>query len=129
MKLNSDCIRDVLIAVESLEPGSIYTISSLRTALPQYSSAVLNYHCLQLLDAGYIVANTVSVSNSALPQICAILDLTFDGHQFLADVRSDDIWAKTKSVSKKIGSESLHVLAEISANVITSLLAQQFRQP
>ncbi len=129
MKLNSDCIRDILIAIESLEPGSIYTISSLHAALPQYSSIVLNYHCLQLLDAGYISANTIHVSNSALPQICTILDLTFAGHQFLANVRSDDIWAKTKSLSKKIGSESLHVLAEISSNVITSLLTQQFRQP
>jgi hypothetical protein len=129
MKLNSDCIRDILIAVESLKPGNVYTIPSLHSALPQYSSSVLNYHCLQLLDAGCISANAINISNSALPQICVILDLTFAGHQFLANIRSDDIWMKTKSISKKIGSESLHVLAEISVNVITALLNQQFHQP
>ncbi len=129
MKLNSDRIRDILIAVESLEPGEIYTISSLRAALPQYSCAVLNYRCLQLLNAGYISANTISVSNSTLPQICTILDLTFGGHQFLANIRSDDVWSKTKTISKKLGVESVHAIVEIAANVVTALLAQQFHQP
>lgn len=126
MKLNPDCIRDILIVVESMEYGTAYTLPRLSDQLPNYSTEELNYHCLKLMEAGFIEADSIDVPKSYLPQISRVYDLTFAGHQFLANVRSDNIWNGVKSVGLKIGSVSLEALTQIASNVITELVKAQF---
>ena len=48
------------------------------------------------------------------------------GNQFLANIREDTIWSKTKTVAAKIGSKSLDTLIQISSNVITALIKAEF---
>lgn len=122
MKLNSDCIRDILITIESIEYGSSYTVKKLQEILPSYSYEELQYHCLQLLDADLIKVISIPVRGCNTPQISNIIDLTFSGHQFLADIRSDTTWNKTKEIAKSIGSESLHALKDIAISVVTSAI-------
>ena len=122
MKLNMDCIRDILIAVESMNYGDVYTVSKLHDNLPSYSENELNYHCLQLIQAGFLNAKPVNVINSTTPQVGRIRDLTFSGHQFLADIRSDTTWNKTKDIAKSVGVESLHAIKDIAVWVVTSMV-------
>ena len=56
------------------------------------------------------------------PRIWRIFDLTYSGHQFLADIRSDTIWNKTKDTAKTVGTESLHALKDIAVNLVTSTI-------
>lgn len=125
MKLNPDCIRDILISVESMEYNSVYTLAKLQTELPNYPEDILNYHCLQMIDAGLLNAKAINVMGEISPQIWRIFDLTYQGHQFLADIRSDTSWNKTKSIAKTVGSESLHALKEIAVSVVTSTIQKQ----
>lgn len=53
-------------------------------------------------------------------------DLAPAGHQFLANVRQDNIWNNTKTIAGKVGSKSLDALIQISSNVITELIKAQF---
>ena len=78
------------------------------------------------MEAGFIEADSIDVPKSYLPQISRVYDLTFAGHQFLANVRSDNIWNGVKSVGLKIGSVSLEALTQIASNVITELVKAQF---
>ena len=126
MKLNPDCIRDILITVESAEYGTAYTLPRLSDKLLHYSTDELNYHCLKLMEAGFIKGDSVDVAKSYIPEISRIYDLTFSGHQFLANVRSDNIWNGVKSVGLKIGSVSLEALTQIASNVVTELIKSQF---
>ncbi len=119
LKINTDCIRNILITVESMDYGEEWIIDDLMNQLPSYSEAELQYHCLQLIDAGFLNASTIQSLNSPL-QILRIKDLTYSGHQFLADIRSDTTWNKTKEIAKSIGSESLHALKDIAISVVTS---------
>lgn len=122
MKLNPDCIRDILISVEEMDYGSMYTISKLHEKLPIYSEDELQYHCIQLLDGGFLNAKTINVIGYTGPQIWRIFDLTYQGHQFLADIRSDTAWNRTKEIAKNIGSESIHALTDIAVGVVTSAI-------
>ena len=122
MKLNPDCIRDILVATESMEYNSAYTLSKLHEKLPDYSEDELNYHCLQLIDAGFLNAKSINVMGCVTPQLWRIFDLTYSGHQFLADIRSDTTWNKTKEIAKSVGSESLHALKDIAVGVVTSAI-------
>lgn len=126
MKLNPDCIRDILITVESMEYNTAYTLTNLCSQLPSYSEEELNYHCLQLIDAGLLNAKAISVMGQISPQLFRIFDLTYSGHQFLADVRSDTTWNKTKNIAKNVGSESLHALKDIAVGVVTAAIQNQF---
>lgn len=122
MKLNPDCIRNILMTIELMDYGTIYTLSKLSETLTDYPEEELNYHCLQLIDAGLLKAKAINTMGSVTPQIWRIFDLTYSGHQFLADVRSDTTWEKTKDIAKSVGSESLCALKEIAIGIVTSAI-------
>ena len=122
MKLNHDCIRDILVTIEGMEYNSAYTIDKLHEKLPAYTVEELNYHCLQMIDADLLNAKSMNVVGRITPQVWRIFDLTYSGHQFLADIRSDNVWDKTKDVAKNVGSESLHALKDIAVNLVTSTI-------
>ncbi len=126
MKLNPDCIRDILITVEEIEYNSTYTIQQFHDQLPKYSIEELNYHCLHLINAGLIQGDILSVVRSVMPEVGRIYDMTYAGHQFLANIRSDNIWKGTKAIASKIGSSSLDAITQIASNVITELIKAQF---
>lgn len=126
MKLNPDCIRDILSSIESMEYNSVMTISKLHLELPNYSEEELNYHCLQMIDADLIKAKAINSIGSVLPEVWRVFDLTYYGHEFLADIRSENIWNKTKSVAHVIGAESIAALKNIAAEVVTSLIKSHF---
>lgn len=121
MKFNPDCVRDILIHIESFEYGSSHTIDQMCSELPRYSYEELDYHCLHLYDAGFIKATTVNIRGGYLPQVSRVFDLTYQGHQFLDEIRSDNVWNKTKETAKSIGSFSVNTLSTIATGVITSL--------
>lgn len=125
MRLNTDCIRDILITVESMEYGEEWRINTLADKLPNYSMDELQYHCIQLVNAQLLDAAIANVLNSP-PLIVRIKDLTYSGHQFLADIRSDTTWNKTKDIAKMVGSESLHALKDIAVGVVTTAIQNQF---
>lgn len=52
------------------------------------------------------------------PQVSRIFNLAYQGHQFLAGIRSGTTWNKTKESAKNIGSESIHVLKGIATSAI-----------
>ena len=117
MKLNPDCIRDILVAVEEMEYNSTYTISKLHDKLPAYTVEELNYHCLQMIDANLLNAKAMNTLGCTTLQIWRIFDLTYS-----ADIRSDTIWNKTKDTAKTVGTESLHALKDIAVNLVTSTI-------
>ena len=123
MKLNPDCMRDVLIIMENagyleeLSPSTVYE------ALPDYSEDEINYSIIKLKEAGFIDA-IIKEYNSGLA-ILRLDDITYVGHQFLADVRSDNIWNDVKEVSMKVGSNSISAISQIATGIISAIIKAQ----
>lgn len=123
MKLNPDCMRDVLIVMESagyleeLSPSAVYE------SLPDYSEDEINYSIIKLKEAGFIDA-IIKEYNSGVA-ILRLDDITYIGHQFLANVRSDNIWNDVKQVSKKVGSNSISAISQIATGVISAIIKAQ----
>lgn len=123
MKLNPDCMRDVLIVMESagyleeLSPSAVYE------SLPAYSEDEINYSIIKLKEAGFIDA-IIKEYNSGVA-ILRLDDITYIGHQFLANVRSDNIWNDVKQVSKKVGSNSISAISQIATGVISAIIKAQ----
>ena len=122
MRLNPDCVRDILLAVESNEFGQHMTFDQLCDKLTNYSREDIHYCCLKLSEAGLLEIISRSTLRQSMPSIKTIKDLTFEGHEFLEDIKSDNTWNKTKAVAKNIGTFSIHALKEISVSVISELI-------
>lgn len=132
MKLNPDSIRAILIYIEEnqhmrspsvltpLNSASIVTGILKSDDLSCGSEQELRYGIKQLSDNGMIY--TKQISPTAAPLSFIVIDISPKGHEFLADIQSEDIWNKTKDKAKVIGSFSIHALTSIASNVVTSLI-------
>lgn len=126
MKLDPDCVRAVLMAVESLDYGEHTNPDKLHDLLPEYSVEQLEYTCLMLGDGGYLELITVDLPMQYTPGVKAVTSLTYVGHEFIANIRKDTVWNGVKNIAIKIGTTSLSGLSQIAANVVTELIKAQF---
>lgn len=120
MKLNPDCIRDILLLVEettSLDYSLDITLEELPESLYHYSPEEVAYHVKQCE-----LSNLLIVRSWYLDGDCSISYLTPEGHRFLSDIRKDTNWNKTIEIAKNIGSDSIDVLKQISTGVISALI-------
>ena len=123
MKLNPDCIRDILIYVEentSYKRACCIEPSSCSKSFPDYSPEELLYHVDQCDMSGYFSKTSHDLSNNV-----TIAGLSPLGHQFIDNVRSETVWNDVKQVSATVGSKSLSALSQIASGVITSLIEHQ----
>ena len=122
LKLNKDCVRSILLAVEDKELGMQLTLDQLKEQLPDYSLDDVHYCCLMLKEAELLDILTYNTLGSTIPQICRINELTYYGHEFLDDIRPDSTWNKVKDVASKTGASSLRALKEIAISTVTSII-------
>lgn len=125
MKLNPDCVRDILLTVEELitdvNSRVLFSAENAQSGrLSAYTHDEIAYHLRQCDMAHYIVG----LRHESGARM-SVQDLTPQGHQFLADIRSDTLWNHTKSVAAKVGSFSLDALSKIAAGVVTELIKRQ----
>ena len=119
MKLNPDCVRSILLAVEALSINEYYTVKELCEKIPQHSVDDIRYNVVKLHEAGYLIAD-VWGDLPPVPGVYGVYDITFSGHEFLNSIRSDTNWAKIKSVAKKVGAVSLKTIGQIAQTVIAT---------
>ena len=125
MKLNPDCVRDILLSTEDntgyneylVYPGELDKCPLLQ----KYIDDEIKYHIFQCVKSGLLEARRQDLAGNI-----EIQDLTPKGHEFLANIRSDNVWNKTKNVALKMGSFSVSTLTNIATGVITELIKQQF---
>ena len=121
MKLNPDCVRDLLLYVEAQPPGAEITLSvALPAPLSRYSFPEIEYHAKQCDLSGYLIGCRPNI----LGEI-KVVGLSPSGHQFLENVRPDTVWEKTKSTAAKVGSFSLDFLSKVAASVTAELIKRQ----
>lgn len=124
MKLNPDCIRDILLTIEaktSLNSSIRFDPERIPESVSQYSSEEVLYHVKQCELSGFFGGETFWFLNGG----CMVQYLSPNGHQFLADIRSDNNWNKTKDIAKTVGSESISAIKDIASGVIAALIQKQ----
>lgn len=122
LKLNEDCVRAVLLDVEEkYKFGDFLNLKDFEEGnSSMFSEEEIEYTIIRLEEAGFIIA-TIQWINGA-PWHISVSSLTWQGHEFLDNVRDTKIWRETKEVASKAGSVSLSMLATIASSVITKSL-------
>lgn len=129
MRLNPDCVRDVLLAIESAEFGEHISPATLHCSLSQYTEDEIEYTCLILSDGNFLQVMTIQLPGQEMPGIKSIIRLTFQGHELIAKIRDPERWPKLKKAVSAVRDYSLSALEAI-ANGATSagINALFFRQ-
>lgn len=126
MKLNPDCIRDVLLyleenlIIENDNEFSQINLYQLQSALNQYDKDDIFYTVYNLVQIRYIEGDFQHITNKKL-FYCKIENITYNGHQFLNTIRPKSIWDATKLKAKQIGGMSIQSLSMISMAIMQGL--------
>lgn len=141
MKLNLDCIRDIMLCIEDntdLRQCCCFIDTSLNEAmefadeiehpkdyqlklLKKYSNNELIYHVHYCIKA-----DLITVSDQSDVYMLIIEDLTPKGHDFLAHIRPKTAWEKFIEIAEPLGALSVPDLTKIAANVVAAGIKDHF---
>lgn len=125
MKLDLNCIRDLLMDIEDIVDIDTYADISEESynelaRCHKYDYNTLAYHLRQCNLCGYFLNCTQDLSNGFI-----IVDLTPKAHELLANIRDNNVWKKVLEVVKGVASFSLSLLSPVAESVIKQKLGLQ----
>ena len=128
MKLNYDCIRDVLLFLEEnlnvdeklrFSEISVDNIMENKLISERYSIAEVAYTIHNLYQCDFINVIECDADNELDYVVC---DVTYLGHEFLAAIHDDNIWNKIKTRLLSINITSIPAIIGCANNLLTALL-------
>lgn len=81
-------------------------------AVEDNAAASLDYHLNLLVDTGYIEADQNAGGLWINPK------MTWDGHEFLDNIRDPDVWDLAKRGAAKAGGGGLEILSQLAKGLI-----------
>ena len=140
MRLNLDCVRDILICVEEnadyrrgIEFYDSYSpdadIPELNGGIPKYNLPLFEkygdkttlYHVRYCLKG-----NLLEFDDRSIEPYIGISDLTPNGHAMLNDIRDQKVFERAKSVALSIGLASLPSIQQIISRLANDLIHSHF---
>lgn len=129
MKLNPDCTRDVLTAIEDvvdLQTRFQYSAGdNAPEILKKYSPAEIAYHINQCRACGFLDGCEIFNQGAMI----LVDDLTPEGHEFLANTRKIAVWEQAKEICADAGSDSLKNLASVAGQLILKSISSKLFIP
>lgn len=129
MRLDYDCVRDLLMTLEELlgyGENLGYKYIQLRKlveveSMHPYSLDAIAYTTQRLIEAGYLNARALEADGGIMDILYS--SMTFTGHQYLDSIRSNKVWTATKDTILKSGASlTLNVITAVAQKVSLSFL-------
>lgn len=126
MKMNLDCMRDVLEYLQDMPLNDCKNVNELCNELTDYEHDDVQYTCLKLYEAGMISAVTFDTDNIPLPSIEYIYDITYHGHQFWAKIKDEGRWKGIKKVLPTIRDYSIDAINAVANGFASAAITAFF---
>lgn len=125
MRLNPDCIRDILLLIEQNDKDSSYSYdqSNKLKELGDYTYAEVIYHASQCSKHGFIEGFSLNDEGTCF----IVTDITPAGHAFLANIRNDSFFNKIKAICEEIGVSSLKDISQVASLSVAVLIKNHFK--
>ncbi|MGN9161248.1 DUF2513 domain-containing protein [Clostridium sulfidigenes] len=118
MRLNNDCIRDILLYIEA---NTDYEKSCINSDVLvkdlKYDKNTIFYHICMIRQARLV--DNVSFADNE-PKL--ISRLSWQGHQYLDNIRDNKVWRLLKEKTSKLSSVSLSLLIQLAPTVLQQYL-------
>lgn len=130
MKLNYDCIRDVLLYIEEncgcpQDRNEFMRYTKILNAkeLEKYTHDEKKYVLMQLISNNYIICDSKRLNiKDGILSSADISCLSWEGHTLLSSIRNDTVFNAVKNKAKKIGGASITAISSASKALITAML-------
>ena len=136
MKLNADCMRDVMLKIELLQAITVdeennvsfepLWIDDLYQTLPKHDKRDIFYALHNLDQAGYVSTNMINGDDSSLGYV--VNYITYEGHNFLDRIRDPKAWRYIKTAGSAIGNFSLSVINQIANGATTAFIDSYLKE-
>ena len=115
MKLNHDCVRDMLLYLENNLYDKSLKIRSIASDFEKhYTLDEIVYTFQKLQEAGFIKTGT----DYACTKHSHITSITWKGHNFIDNIRDTKVISLAKKALKDFKSVSIEALASVCSDVI-----------
>lgn len=122
MKLNYDCVREVLLHIEeNLNYGQILYSDNIELENFEYED--IQYTIALLSESEYIKATKLQTLGPSVPTF-HIYSMTMQGHELLDNIRDNTVWNKIKKKISGLASVSLPIINSVGSAIIKELLFQ-----
>ncbi|WP_426458447.1 DUF2513 domain-containing protein [Staphylococcus nepalensis] len=115
MKLNFECVRDLLLEIEEIKTyKKDLRISDLHNLAvnEKYSYEDIEYSLLKLKQADFLKVTVTERSNSL--SVVSVGNITWSGHEFLDNVRDNETWSKVKDIASKGTNMSITLMGKLA---------------
>lgn len=120
MELNHDCVRTLLLEIESNKKIDEYLVEynfKDNVVFEMYDFNTVIYTLLKLKEAKFLDCKITWSGNN--PKFYTIGDITWSGHEFLDNIRDDKTWVEVKNVARKSSSMSLSLMSKLAFQYLT----------
>ena len=119
MKRDFDLVRKLLVYFEE-KPGPEHVKIP---PIEDYDELTIKYHLVLLHDAGLLRCEPQTSSSSDRMIEVLPFDLTWDGHEFLAKIRDDGLWQKTKdTILNKGGQLTINTITTVATLLMKKMI-------
>lgn len=127
MRLNHDCVRDVMLFIESditfgnfLHLEDFLTNEKLKSS---YDSDTIKYTLAKLAETNYLKSTPRWMNNDLIMFSTGMI--TWDGHEFLDTIRDPEVWSNTKKILSHLESVSISTVSNIGTGVLNHIIDKQ----
>lgn len=120
MKLNNECVRELLLYFEKL-PSDVTQLSFGKIKIEGFSDNEIKFTGSVLVDSGLVKATPITSLEDTIPNYI-FKSITFEGYTFLDTIRNPEIWSKTKSVLSHLENVSIKIISTVSSNVLDHMI-------
>lgn len=134
MKLNNDCVRDVMLYIEEnciyedddrgnrrIGTRTIYQFTHDEGLSSLYTEDEITYTVVQLFLDDMVVGSLTPFGFNF--NWCDVTALSPKGHEFLDNIKDDTIWKKAKNfVGEHLTSTSFSIIANVASKFATEAL-------
>ena len=141
MKLNKECIRDMLLYIEEhcvfednpIVGRRIHEVSwdeiTEALELSKYSDDDKHYTIQKLFEGHYIEGDVIPPNCYHSFDVAHIRELTLRGHDLIDNMRPEPVWTKTKNILTKVGDLSLDIMSTVAGEAMAAYVKSITGQP
>lgn len=113
MKRDMDVVRELLLRIEAAPQRPSW--KAIVTSTDDAVSDNELWHLKLMEDAGLVASKPIFFQGHRLPEM---LEITWEGHDFLDSVRDPKIWEKTKKGAEAAGGFTLELMKDLAKGLL-----------
>lgn len=127
MRLNMDCVRDILLVCEAAQLDSVLDFNEISALTDNnWDATEIQYCCMRMYEGNLINVICRNDNHLYAPVIFAVLSLTWQGHQFLESIRDKKRWEKVKGILGGIRNYSLSAISSTAEGITSAAINAYF---